>query len=124
MEIFNTAGDAIYDVEKKNTIAYYIKLKNEKRARKLGELTENGEFKIRRDREKHLFEKLQAYWFNDMLLRIILQPDMQVIITEKGRKQKLKTTVEHILREGQYLQFLSQGFEKQIFLPLTQFENE
>ena len=117
-------GNSIYDIEKAKGFDYYIKLQNEKRARKLGTLNWLGIFEIKRDREKHLFEKLQAYGFNDFLLRTVLQPDMIVIIKEKWRTKKLKTTVETILREGQYLHFLTQGFEKQIFLPLTKFENE
>jgi hypothetical protein len=55
-------------------------------------------------------------------LKNVLNPNVEIIIKEKWRKLRLKTTVWKIFEEWQYLHFLSQGFEKQIFLKLELFE--
>ena len=65
-------------------------------------------------------------WYNYRFLLVARlckrNPNVEIIIKEKWRKLRLKTTVWKIFEEWQYLHFLSQGFEKQIFLKLELFE--
>lgn len=113
----------IYPVHQKKWTAYYLHLKDEARARKLGVLKDNV-FELKRDRERHLFIKNNSYGFNDTFLRNVLTPDTKVIIKEKLRKLKLVTTVWDILEKWTYLHLLWLGFEKQVFLELYKFEQE
>lgn len=65
-------------------------------------------------------EKLDAYWFNVVLLEQ-LDPYTQIIVKQKWTKIKLTTTVEQVLKKWTYLYFLTEWFEKQIFLPKREF---
>lgn len=70
---------------------------------------------------EHLFVKTNSYGFNDQLIRK-LDPETIVIISEKWVKSRLKTNVKQILEQWEYLFFLAQWFEKQIFLCRSLFE--
>jgi len=120
--ISDEKNNRIYPITKKTWIHYYLHLNWEQTARKLWTLKWDT-FEIKRDREKHLFIKNNSYWFNDWLLRKILTPDTVVIIKEAKRRLKLKTTVQEILEKGTYLYFATMWFERQIFLPLSSFDN-
>ena len=96
--------------------SYYLQLKSwEKRL--LWSLT-NRKVIVKRDKEKHLMRENNSYWFNYKRLKEWFLTDTEIILQEKDWKTKreLKTTVWEILEKGSFLHFLSQGFEKQIFL--------
>ena len=115
-------GNRLFWIEKPKVIHYYLHLKGELHQRKLWVLKEDWVLYMNRDREEHLFIKNNSYGFNEYFLKNVLNPNVEIIIKEKWRKLRLKTTVWKIFEEWQYLHFLSQGFEKQIFLKLELFE--
>lgn len=97
--------------QKDNSI--YLYLKDKQQTRKLWSISPRWELFIRRF-NKHIFRKLNAYWFCYNLLTQ-LSPDMVVIVKEEDWTQ-LETTVWYILQNGDAKQFVSDGFELQIFL--------
>jgi len=115
-------GNRLFWIEKPKAIHYYLHLNGELHQRKLWVLKEDWVLYMNRDREEHLFIKNNSYGFNEYFLKNVLNPNVEIIIKEKWRKLRLKTTVWKIFEEWQYLHFLSQGFEKQIFLKLELFE--
>lgn len=96
--------------------SYYMQLDNGEK-RQLG-ILKNWKIIVRRDKEKHLMRANNSYWFNHKRLKEWFLVDTEVVLQEKDWKTKreLKTTVWEILEKGSFLHFLSQGFEKQIFL--------
>jgi len=104
----------IYEKEK----SIYLFLKEKQQTRKLGAINPRGQLFIRRY-NKHIFRKLDAYWFNFHLMKA-LSPDMEVIVKEEDWKT-LKTTVLDILQKWDTKQFVSEWFELQVFLPRKDF---
>jgi len=121
--ISDEKNNKIFKVAKKNGTAFYLHLNKDERARKLWVLKWDT-FEIKRDRERHLFLKTNSYWFNDWLLRKLLTPETKIVVKEKLRKLKLFTTVWEILEKWSYLYFLQYWFERQIFLPLSEFTKD
>jgi len=112
----------VYEVDaRKWAIVYYIHLAWEKKPRKMGTMKSDWIMYMERDRDLHLFHKANSYGFNEYLLRHILNNESTIIIKEKGRVIKLKTTVKNILLHWQYLFFKQQWFENQMFLNINDF---
>ena len=108
-EIKDKYWNMIY--ESKNSVFLYLKDRGE--TRKLWAISPRWELFIRRF-NKHIFRKLNAYWFNYNLLKV-LSPEMKVIVKEEDWTL-LKTTVKDILQKWDAKQFISDWFELQIFL--------
>lgn len=70
-------------------------------------------------KNRHIFRKMNAYWFNLNLLRA-LSPDKKVIVIQED-KTILKSTIKDILTKGNKLNFLTEWFETQIFMKITDF---
>jgi len=68
---------------------------------------------------KHIFRKLNAYWFNYSLMKL-LPPEMKVKVKQED-KTELTTNVRNILSRGRILWFWMQWFELQVFLPRDEF---
>ena len=68
---------------------------------------------------KHIFRKLNAYWFNYSLLKLL--PDETKIYLKQEDKSVLKTTPQDILHKWKFLNFWMSWFEKQVFLPINNF---
>lgn len=117
----DTKWNRIFKLEQKKWTAYCLHLAGEQYSRKLW-ILQDWIFKIKRDRERHLLQKNNSYGFNDYFLRNILNPETKIEITEKWSKLKLRTTVSKIIEEWTYLYFLTQWFEKQVFLKLSLFD--
>lgn len=122
MRLSDQKGNIILSEKSKKGEKFYLYLQGAEYRRLLGELIENTLF-IKRDREKHLHHKTNAYGFNNALIHN-LEPSIKVVIKESKRKLKLTSTIEDILKNGKYLFFMSEGFEKQIFMPLSLFKQE
>ena len=101
------------------TVVLYLKLESEgKRKRKIGTITKSTKtMKITRNRGKHLFNKMNAYGFNEYILSNAKTFDK---IWLKDEFQEWKIPVSFILEHGKYMNFKTQGFELQKFVSLTQ----
>lgn len=77
-------------------------------------------FETMRDPSKHTFVKLNAYGFNEAVLRQIksYNPDSVIHVKQKGTKLVLWIWVWKALEIWQYLVF---NWEKQVFIPKSEF---
>lgn len=96
----------------------YLYLKDKGETRKLWAMNVKWELFIRRY-NKHIFRKLDAYWFNYHLMKL-LKPETKVIVKQEDWSE-LHTNVETILTAGSCIQFSHEWFELQIFLPRNLF---
>lgn len=110
--------DAFWNMLYQKDKSIYLYLKEKGETRKLWAISPRWELFIRRF-NKHIFRKLDAYWFNYNLLKV-LSPDMKVIVKQEDWSQ-LYTTVKDILTKWNAKQFLQEWFELQIFLPRNLF---
>lgn len=107
------AGNQVYV----NNGTVYIHLKSKQQTRKIGVL-KDGDLFITRKKE-HIFRKFNAYGFNLALLKS-LNLDAKVTVKQVGA-DTIKTTVGAILQSGKILNYLKDGFETQIFMPIGNF---
>lgn len=114
IEIKDKNGNMIYQKDK----SIYLYLKDKWQTRKLWAISPRWELFIRRF-NKHIFRKLDAYWFNYSLMKI-LNPEMKVIVKQEDGSE-LYTNVETILTAWDCKQFVQEWFELQIFLPRNLF---
>ena len=97
----------------------YLKLSTEQRTRHICDIDKVARQMIcRRTRSKHLHNKSQSYGFNYKLLQEALLFDDVILIDELGTWKASRTD---ILKDGVFLFFLTQGFELQVFYPLSLF---
>jgi hypothetical protein len=75
---------------------------------------------MKRVRGIHLFKKLNAYGFNDYVLRNQSRVDWIRLSDDLGNHWKIP--VNYVLNSGSYLNFKSQGFELQRFVSLEDLE--
>lgn len=114
IEIKDKNWNMIYQKDR----SIYLYLKDKQETRKLGAISPKGELFIRRF-NKHIFRKLDAYWFNYNLMKL-LSPEMKVIVKQEDWSE-LYTTVQDILQKWNAKQFIQEWFELQIFLPRNLF---
>lgn len=114
IEIKDKNWNMIYQKDK----SIYLYLKDKQQTRKLWAISPKGELFIRRF-NKHIFRKLDAYWFNYNLMKL-LNPEMKVIVKQEDWSE-LHTTVQDILLKWNAKQFIQEWFELQIFLPRNLF---
>jgi hypothetical protein len=102
-------------------VVLYLKLQSETRKRKVGVITKSTKtIKITRTREKHLFNKMYAYGFNEYILR---EAKLFDTVWLKDNYEEWKVPVKFILETGQnYLHFKQQGFDLQRFVTLEELE--
>ncbi len=95
-----------------------LTLPNQK-PRNIGWFNDNGDtFHCQRNPAKHLHYKSESYGFNYELLRDGI---FVWVIVHLPFNELLVTSRNHILSKGSFLHFANKGFERQIFLPLTEF---
>jgi hypothetical protein len=94
-----------------------LKLGSETRSRNIGTIDfEKRTLSVRRQREAHLFRKMNAYGLNHYILKEAKLFDNVVL---KDEKQEWAIPREFILDNGKFLNFSNHGgFELQIFIPL------
>lgn len=94
----------------------YLKLKAEKRKRKLGIINiATRTFYAKRNSKKHLFRKNESYGFNHKLLSETKRFDK---VRLQDENSEWLIPVSYILENGSFLHFKGDGFERQIFIPL------
>ncbi len=74
---------------------------------------------IKRDFAKHLFRKGNAYGFNYAMLK---HAKRIKIISLRDDYNLYNVPIDFIISQGKFLNFKQKGFEKQIFLSLTQLD--
>ena len=116
-QIFDRYGNKIVIRDWKINI--YLKLRDwEKREIWI---IKNWKLIVRRDREKHLFQKINWYWYNSDLLHYLRDEwnwDMVVITKQKKSKYYYISTVNNILNEWTYQTHIKDWYEVQIIMPL------
>lgn len=103
------------------TIVLYIQLQAGRgRKRKIGVVTKSTEtIIIKRNREKHLFRKMDAYGFNQYILE---NTKSFKTVWLKDDFSDWKIPVSFILQNGEYMNFKREGFELQRFVSLESIE--
>ena len=102
----------------KHSHIFKVKLNLEFQSRYIGTLDKSGEGKFLTDRNKnHLFKKTKSLGLNGTLLTSP-EIDFQLIIISYDAR-KLITTRLYFVTHSKVFKF--KGFEKQYFLPLTEF---
>jgi hypothetical protein len=97
-------------------------LDGEKRGRNIGTVTKSTRtIFMKRKVDKHLFRKMNAWGFNDYVLREQSTFDFVSLSDDKGNHWS-KIPVSYILENGTFLNFQKVGFELQRFVSLEQIE--
>lgn len=97
-----------------------LKLKGDK-VRQIGTVTKSTRtIEMRRVRDRHLFRKLNAYGFNDYVLRYLNLFEWIRLSDDVGDHWKIP--VSYVLEKGEYLNFKKEGFELQRFVSLNDLE--
>lgn len=110
-------GHEIISVLKGNKRLLSLKLKGQK-PRKIGVFyPSSGNLYVFRNREKHLHRESNSYGFNYTLLTRL--PNLKQVIIQESIKDQYSVGLGNLLAEGKFLFFQQQGFEKQIFYPIT-----
>ena len=124
MRKFDTHWNYISSVDMVNGKTKYVLFLKDQWKRELWILNKEKDcLEVKRDPDRHTYRNLDAYGFNDTLLRQ-LDPGCRVVVKQKGTFIKLSTTVDTILKKGIYQFFLQDWFEKQVFLKKSDFKME
>lgn len=108
-----------FQVEEKNGwLTVKLKLCKENTLRQLGKVElKTKTLELKRSKEKHLFRKNDSYGFNEHFIRTAKTFDKIQLDDDDGTYVFPKNI---ILEKGSYLHFKSIGFERQLFLPLSE----
>ena len=108
-----------FQVEEKNGwLTVKLKLSKENTLRQLGKVElKTKTLELKRSKEKHLFRKNDSYGFNEHFIRTAKTFDKIQLYDDDGTYVFPKNI---ILEKGSYLHFKSIGFERQLFLPLSE----
>lgn len=115
-------GNELISEQNKDTILLYLALKEENyRNRKLGIILKDKRiFEAKRERNKHLFKKLDAYGFNYHIIKNAQAFDNVLL---KDEYSTWLIPREFILENGKIMNFKNNGgFELQIFVSLEKIQ--
>lgn len=111
-------GNHFETEEQKGWLTIYLKLASDKRFRELGKVClKERTLEIVRSKQAHLFKKNESYGFNEALIKNAQKFDKVKLTDDDGTYLFPKSL---ILTKGSYLHFKSEGFERQLFLPLKE----
>lgn len=100
----------------RNYLVMFIQLKAERRRRRVGTIDIKGRVLIvHRNKKKHLHRKSNSYGFNFEILSKAKSFDKIMLTDDNGTY--LMDRME-MVKNGKFLFFKQQGFEKQIFIPI------
>jgi len=122
-EMPDADGNKIIATDDGEFIQLQLKLKSEGRKRKLGTIDKaRGYFFVERSRDKHLFLKNESYGFNYGVLE--KAQTFQFICLSDDQGGRWKIPVEYIMdkKNHKIFYFKGEGFERQVFLPLSLME--
>lgn len=115
--IFNDNGDFFKTSALGPILKIYLKLRHENTERILGFVnTKDRVLHIKRKKAKHLFKKNNSYGFNEYLINNGQTFDKILLSDEDGNYLFPKSLVSE---KGSYLHFKQDGFERQLFLPVS-----
>lgn len=119
MKIPDSEGNAIITQPKGNSITLYIKLAAENRQRKIGIIDlPSKTLHIKRNRDKHLFRKFNAYGFCYKILSDTKKFD-KIYLTDEHESWMIPLSFILDKENSSFLHFKgSGGFELQVFVPL------
>lgn len=121
MRKYDLHWNCLSSVELMNWKTKFVLFLKEQGKRELWVLSaDKTTLEVKRDPNRHTMIALDAYWFNNELLRQ-LPPNTKVVVKQTWTKLKLITTVDMILKKWTYKFFLTEWFKKQIFLPKAEF---
>jgi hypothetical protein len=113
-------GNIIATKNNGKRILLFLKIPSKLKSRKLGSINLKTKiFTIRRNRERHLFKKHDAYGFNIYILKNAKTFDKIKLIDNYS---VYFFSLEYALSNIKYLTFSKSGFELQGFLSLSQLE--
>lgn len=92
-----------------------LRLRGERKARRIGEINSKKQLVVHRKRIIHLHYKSQSYGFNHYIIDNAKKFNKVLLIDERG-SYLIPNKV--ILEKGEFLYFKQVGFELQIFLSL------
>lgn len=105
-----------YDQSNNKYLDLYVLLPKEKHRREVGRISiSDRQFHIKRHSQKHILRANNAYGMNYQILSEGVLFDT-VVIHEEDTGKIFKMDKMFILKDGQFLQFKQQGFERQIFV--------
>jgi len=107
-------GNKLYTIED----GAYLKLADEKRPRKILDISEDGVFS-KYVKKENIFHKTNSIGFNYHLLvemeKVLKSPTIKITIDSVG---EFELSVKDILEEKQFLNYKNNGFEVQCFYPV------
>jgi hypothetical protein len=116
----HTDKDGNYFVVKygRDILTILLKLVNDANLRELGVVnTKKRVLVTKRNPEKHLFLKNNSYGFNEYLITTAKRFDHIHLIEKDGDEYLFPKDL--VIEKGSYLHFKTEGFEKQLFLQLS-----
>ena len=104
--------------EENGWLTIYLKLAADTKMRELGKVSlKEKTFEVIRNKQVHLFKKNESYGFNEALIKNAQTFDKVKLTDDDGTYLFPKHL---ILTKGSYLHFKTEGFERQLFLPLKE----
>lgn len=114
----DTQGNYFETEEKNGWLTIYLKLATDTRLRELGKVSlKEKTLEVIRNKQAHLFRKNESYGFNEALIKNAQTFDMVKLSDDDGSYLFPKHL---ILSKGSYLHFKTEGFERQLFVPLKE----
>ena len=118
------AGNRYFSKPWRGWLNIILQLRGNQYDRNIGTLNEETKtLTVKRDPQKHTFEKTNWYWFNYELISR-LQNDWKVIIKQVGERIIYLTTVWDIKEKWIFLNFVKQWFEVQQILAKSEMEKD
>lgn len=106
----------IIEENRSKNLNLYIKLENERHRRHIGLINIKSRIMhVERNSTQHILKKANAYGFNHYILSKGQKFD-KVALHEIDTGKIYLIDKNYLLKEGQFLFFKQQGFEKQLFL--------
>lgn len=113
-------GNVLLCIHSKTRVRLYLTLSGKRWKRDIGYIDRKSKtLHVLRDRNKHLHWKTNSYGFNHTVLNKTQLFDKVLL---KDQEATFRIPKDEILAKGRYLYFSEQGFERQVFLPLSALE--
>lgn len=115
-------GNQLIFRDKSGTV--FLNLVSEGRSRKIGHVIVNRSGRAtyaKKTKDEHVFRKTNSWGINDCMIQALQDDDMLVVETESTFYMM---PIEKVKKCGDYLWFKATGFERQIFVPLDEFNQE
>jgi len=110
-------GNVLQCLHSKTRVHLYLKLAGKTWRRDIGYIDRKSKtLHVIRDRNRHLHWRSNSYGFNHTVL---LEGTLFDKVVLQDQEARYRIPKQAILDSGRFLYFATQGFERQIFLPLS-----